>query len=523
MAKVEIRVTSQGTRQAAQGLQTIGKGAEKASTQMGRLGKAGRTALGGLSRAAGAAGGAVASALGGLAVAGAMRNAVKLQTEIRKIGTAADLSGPELAKLRQDLIKTAKDTGAPIDEVVAGMGDLVDQGYNVNTAVETLGRLSGVAAATGVDVKTLAAGADAAQRHLGLASDEFLRLVWAGYRIEGGVANVQDLSEGLAQTARYAKQVGVDAQGLVEMQATLSKATGDAKQTNAALGNLFKRLATPQARGALAEALALPTDVLDDPQALLRRLGADYMNMRETATRDDQIIWEQTVAEAIGLRREGIADFMQAVGAMRDVVELDAEVQAQSAANMEAHMKAAMDDPAARYQAAVLEFQEAVTPLIEPLSRFAKFLADHPAAMKAIMFAILAKATGAGAVASGVTKHAVVPALLAAKKIGIGALMAGGAKVAAAGAVGYGVGHLVLERGVEAVTGKRLSEHLVGGVSGLQDGEQVFRSRAAMQDPKNQNIYVTNDIKVDKDGVVQTTTEVDNGDTTEITRQAERP
>ena len=195
--------------------------------------------------------GATAGALAPLAVAGAAAKSfahfAEVDLRLRRIGLTADASREQVAGVGSILYDLAQQTATPIDQVTSGLEDLVSQGKNLSEALAFLPSVVRTAAASGAEVKDMAASTGALADSLRISSGEmqgaFDILVAGG---KAGKFELKDMSQYLPSLAPMAAAVGLKgAEGLKRLTAMLQivrNQTGTASEAATNLTNVFAKM-----------------------------------------------------------------------------------------------------------------------------------------------------------------------------------------------------------------------------------------------------------------------------------------
>lgn len=198
-------------------------------------------------RAAGSVAGVLApAAVAGLA-AKSFTHFAEVDLRLRRIGITADASREQIAGVGSTLYDIARETATPIDQVTSGLEDLVSQGKSLPEALAFLPAVARTAAASGAEVKDMAASTGALADSLRISAGEMQQafdiLVAGG---KAGKFELKDMSQYLPSLAPMAAAVGLrGTEGLKRLTAMLQivrNQTGMSSEAATNLTNVFQKM-----------------------------------------------------------------------------------------------------------------------------------------------------------------------------------------------------------------------------------------------------------------------------------------
>lgn len=193
------------------------------------------------------AAGVLAPAAIGAAAGKSFAHFAEVDRRLTRIGLTADATDQQVAGMRMTLSDIARETATPIDQVTGGLEDLVSQGKSLPEALAFLPAVARTAAASGAEVKDMAASTGALADSLRISSGEMQRafdiLVAGG---KAGKFELKDMSQYLPSLAPMAAAVGLrGTEGLKRLTAMLQivrNQTGTASEAATNLTNVFQKM-----------------------------------------------------------------------------------------------------------------------------------------------------------------------------------------------------------------------------------------------------------------------------------------
>lgn len=191
--------------------------------------------------------GVVAPAAIGLAAKRAITDFADVDRRLTRIGITAEAGRESMDGVRSTLYAIAQETATPIDQVTSGLEDLVSQGKSLPEALAFLPAVTRTAAASGAEVKDMAASTGALADSLRISSGEMQKafdiLVAGG---KAGKFELKDMSQYLPSLAPMAAAVGLrGTEGLKRLTAMLQivrNQTGQSSEAATNLTNVFQKM-----------------------------------------------------------------------------------------------------------------------------------------------------------------------------------------------------------------------------------------------------------------------------------------
>lgn len=204
-----------------------------------------------LTAVAATAGARVAGVLAPVGIAAAAKAAftdfAEVDRRLTRIGITADASAEAVGGIRGRLADMAQEAALPIGEVTSGLEDLVAQGRSLDEALAFLPSVAKTAAASGSEVKDIAATSSALADSLKISADRmqaaFDVLVAGG---KAGKFELKDMSQYLPGLAPAAAAIGLQGEAglkrLVAMLQVVRNQTGDASTAANYMQNVFQKM-----------------------------------------------------------------------------------------------------------------------------------------------------------------------------------------------------------------------------------------------------------------------------------------
>lgn len=193
------------------------------------------------------AAGVVSTAAVGMAAKRAITDFAEVDRRLTRIGITADAGRDAVAGVLSTLFSIAQETATPIEQVTSGLEDLVAQGKSLPEALAFLPAVARTAAASGAEVKDMAASTGALADSLRISSGEMQQafdiLVAGG---KAGKFELKDMSQYLPSLAPMAAAVGLKGtEGLKRLTAMLQivrNQTGQSSEAATNLTNVFQKM-----------------------------------------------------------------------------------------------------------------------------------------------------------------------------------------------------------------------------------------------------------------------------------------
>ncbi len=379
--------------------------------------------------------------LGGLAAAA--RDAIEFNTQLTRLGIAANLTGAAMGHLQKEVLRVSVDTGVAAGDVLSGAQSFVALTGDISTARENMGLFARIAAATGAQMGDIATTAASLKQNLKIDSKDFEQafstLIHQG---KAGAIEIRDLASQLASVApQFVRFGNAGTTGLSELGGMLQvvrQGFGDTAQAVTGFEGMltaFQRRAKQfgkaglnvyDAKGQLRDVgeLVKELDALHINGTKLIELfgrveGRNAFDILTRKTKDGRYEFEQ-LAEAASGARDAVTDFE------RYAASPAAKVQ-----------RAWADVRKTLLEVFTPERIEKIAAAIEKLAGLIDWMARNPMKSMAAMMAMKFGPDTIGALITGAAiKTAVAGA--GAGAAGAGAAAAGGAAAGGAGAVGAG-------------------------------------------------------------------------------------
>lgn len=397
---VEIAVRTTGGKQAASEVRNIGRAADDAKNKMRGFGASARAAGRSLKQSLGKAASLGGGLLGGAAVIGATREIVNQTRSIRRLGAQAGLAGKDMQALQARVIGISSATGIAADVVTRGIDDAVSRGRSLEESIAVVEKLGPIANLFNEELSTYVAGFNQAEKQFGTSLDDYAKSLIAAYRAtidnQGGVANIDALNAAVATMGPLARAAGMDLEGLLATYQELSVRMDDAAMAATFLRQVLTRVINTEAKREFAirfgntetgRKAGLSRDSMDDPAQFIGVLGAMMREGTEQEQTDLMRIMKIETEQA-GLFRAAVTQFKG---------NMDLESNRENAWQQnQAQIASTQRDIANQWNTVTNELKTAIldSGLIEGMTNFVNFMAEHPTLIKAAILAAAGSALG---------------------------------------------------------------------------------------------------------------------------------
>jgi len=292
------------------------------------------------------AAGAAAAAWIGLGV----RNAITLADTMARIGSNANIAGPQLERLQTRLTDVANQAGVAVNELASIANASIGLGVAAESAADFAGVVAKTARITEAANETVVAGITNILAAYGKSADEGTRV--AGMMVTAnrmGRTSFKDLTYGMRYAIPTAASMGVQAEEVLAAVTALTAGGETTRESMQAMGKALNAVRNPS-RNAAAVAQQLG---IDFSEAALQSQGfAGFMDEIRRKTGGNMQVMEalfgnERTARAMSiLASTGAATFNEALAEMSDATQTVATEFARVA-----------DTPAERWQKAINRIQ----------------------------------------------------------------------------------------------------------------------------------------------------------------------